>query len=485
MRKIVFFIFVLMLTSCSTQQAKDILTKLFFNNKEEIATNISNEENPITDISFKKTTWCDSVKLQRQLCKITYSCEYPQNDGSVATQNIQYWICEKFGDKNHKYYNNIPKLLSTKGKEVLNSIKKFPENDYSSGDGWSSWTSEISIKRIFGNDTCVTLSLHWEEVRAEEEEIITFDKRTGHQYGFDLLDKYNKTSLNRLLVDSFKKYYKTTSDEDFLSTEEFIKIKEIIKTLNIDDISLPSTTPYILRDSIVLIYKPYEFKKLSNTPRLMIPLDNSNSVACNIYKNEIISFYSGLKGLPLDVCWPEKFYDDNKNVIFTNPIYRATDTILLSFEIILGKIKGDWCRLDDIKFLEAEWIRKVDGGYSFVDEEGHSYDIDDFYENFSLPKSPTGNYWLPTSEIPELTTIGDGGVWFCLREEPNFASKINYSSFKYTSFEVLDLKEGWVKVGIIEYLPDEEGRYSIRSKKNIEGWIPIVHTCSNPYTVCC
>ena len=202
-----------MLSSCSTQKAKEFFTKLFGENKEEISTigevdtSSTHEEIPIANISFIKTSWCDSVKFQIQHCKINYSCEYPQETESAAAKNILNWICEKFGDNKHEYYNNIPKLLSTKGEEILKSITKSNKNNVEVleeywGD-YSSWTSEISIKRIFENDTCVTLSLRWEEdayYPAEEGEAITFDKRTGHQYGFDLLDRYNKESINLILI---------------------------------------------------------------------------------------------------------------------------------------------------------------------------------------------------------------------------------------------------------------------------------------------
>ena len=463
MRRIVFFFIIsLFITSCSTQQVKESFLKLFGNNKEEIATNsevdttISNEEIPIADISFVKNTWCDSVEFQKQQCKITYSCEYPQINGSVAAQNIQYWICEKFGDKKHEYYNNIPGLLSTKGKEILKSITNSNKNnvevleDFYSG---GSWTSEISIKRIFENDTCVTLSLSCAEnayYTAEEREAITFDKRTGHQYGIDLLDKYNKASLNRLLIDGFKKYYNTTSTE------------VVIKTLNIDkntfynDIPLPSTTPYISRDSIVLIYMPYEFKKLYNTPIVKIPLGNTNSATSTNYLFDENDDITNFRCPCLYLILGSNFYDDNRNLIFRDTTHMLGSPI--------GEVKDGWLRADNI---ELDLI-----------------DTYDETEKFILPKSPTGNYWAPSSDVAELSTLADGGLWFCLREEPSFVSKIKYSSFHFSRFEVLDIKGAWIKVGIIEHLLDEEGIYSSISRKNIEGWIPIEHTCNNPLTVC-
>ena len=128
MRKIVFFIVVLILTSCTTQQAKDILTKLFFDSKELV-----DEIGPIDD---NETEYVDCDTQNDVEEQENYQYEQPQDDKDTKNQFVDLGLSVKWASCNvganspeeyGAYYTfSEAQKLGGKG-ERLSSKKEFRE----------------------------------------------------------------------------------------------------------------------------------------------------------------------------------------------------------------------------------------------------------------------------------------------------------------------------------------------------------------------
>ena len=199
-----------------------------------------------------------------------YTCTYPVTDNpnwQKAKQNILYWICEIFNDTKHTNWNNIKQIATQFGDSVRNSVREdfIPDSGYLPCEHLE---QSINIGPVFENDTIITygygLYIFMGGAHGGYYYIgQSFNKNTGHQYNFDLLSKYDKVSLNTLIINGLKEYFSCTREE----------VEDMIEVEDIHNIPLPSTPPYITENGIIITYQQYEIAcYAAGMPSFVIPL---------------------------------------------------------------------------------------------------------------------------------------------------------------------------------------------------------------------
>ena len=205
-----------------------------------------------------------------------YTCTYPvtnKPEWQKAKQNILFWICDIFADSTHTNWNDIEQAMKRQSDDLLAEKKKYFSPELPDEKCYIQnvyLERSINIERIFENDTLVTVGVgiyeFWDGAHGGYYyEGRTFNKKTGHQYGFDLLSKYDKKTLNSLFRKGLQDYFECSDDE--LST--FLWSDEI----DVNDIPLPSTSPYITEKGIIVTYQQYEIACFAaGMPSFVIPL---------------------------------------------------------------------------------------------------------------------------------------------------------------------------------------------------------------------
>ena len=244
------------------QDSSDVDTVQVFENKFSIdSVKYADSSFYLCSRDLDDTVYADSLWMH-----IKYNCSYPVTDNpnwQKARQNILYWICDVFGDSTHTNWNNLEQLLRNSGNRTMKCF--FSQDRFCTFDH----EEDIRLNRIFENDTLVTFYVLFYEYwggahESDYYEARTFNKNTGHQYGFDLLSKYDKKTLNGFILNGLKEYFGCSSDEELHDG--------LFDEVDLNDIPLPSTPPYITEDGIEIVYNRYEIAcYAAGMPSLVIP----------------------------------------------------------------------------------------------------------------------------------------------------------------------------------------------------------------------
>jgi len=199
-----------------------------------------------------------------------YTCTYPVTDNpdwQKAKQNILYWICDIFNDSKHTNWNNIEQVAAHYGDSIRNRVKE----DMALESGFlpcDQFEQSIDIAPVFENDTIITygkgIYTFLGGAHGGYYYVGTsFNKNTGHQYNFDLLSKYDKETLNKMIINGLGEYFSCTQEA----------LADMIDVEDIYNIPLPSTPPYITENGIAITYQQYEIAcYAAGMPSFVIPL---------------------------------------------------------------------------------------------------------------------------------------------------------------------------------------------------------------------
>lgn len=232
-------------------------------------------------VSFIDSVSLGKLTTEEQLWgRVSYKCHYPTGNDNylLAQNNILNWICELYSDSTHSNKANMQQLLTNKGLEMFNRFKnEFQEMslDSDSTDEYVDYGTDlddaIDITVAFENDTLITFEYghtsYWGGAHDNHYfSGTTFNKNTGHRYGYDLLAKYDEKTLRQLIINGLKEYFEVTTDVELEN--------ELMLLGPLSEIPFPVSSPYILKDGILLMYQCYEIACYAmGMPSLIIPLE--------------------------------------------------------------------------------------------------------------------------------------------------------------------------------------------------------------------
>lgn len=225
-------------------------------------------------------TYIDSISLADNSNLWGYvknSCTFPvqeDNEYKKCYTSVYNWIYDKFSDSSH-VSNTIQELVRYAGQKQMKYLRSFADDDYGYAEFGSNLEEEITIEKIYENDTLLTLSVgHYLFLNGAHGsyhyEGATFNKKTGHKYDYDLLSLYDQKTLHRLCFDGLKQYFELKTDEELIAQlQEFYFTDDNFS----ETLPLPQKPPYVTEKGIEFCYQQYEIAcYAAGLPSFTIPL---------------------------------------------------------------------------------------------------------------------------------------------------------------------------------------------------------------------
>lgn len=257
------------------------LTTIFAGCNNSVATSDTNDNDTCQVKSDTLTVSQDSLQTDstNTICKDsvwTYSlqitgCEIENTE--QARTAIHAWINKCLGgtyEGDVFDYKKMEKYYSEKGFGELDSetLEMCSQNSILC-------SSENVFNLSFSNENLVTISkmIYWYGGGAHggtDACGVTFNKKTGHRYGWDMLKK--DIDLQETLQKGLYKYFDVNNTDALSDNLQFAS-----EEYNVTHLPLPATEPWIDKDGLHFQYQQYEIAcYAAGMPEVTVPLSEAN-----------------------------------------------------------------------------------------------------------------------------------------------------------------------------------------------------------------
>ena len=218
----------------------------------------------------------DSANAVRIDLKACYAISGPQ----ALTDSINTWICQWMGDSLASYRDSIPALMTIHAMEWLNEYGTQAREEFDTRDNADygvNYAYDLRIEPVYEDEdylsmTCTTYLYTNGAHGGVIIEGVTFDRKDGHQLGYELLQGMSEEELmaaiRRGLMENFDiKEDLKGEDGSVITTEQ--QLNEVLFEPNI---GLPEAPPYLTSQGVVLTYQQYEIAPYAcGMPTVIIP----------------------------------------------------------------------------------------------------------------------------------------------------------------------------------------------------------------------
>lgn len=229
-------------------------------------------------LKIDSVKWSQTDSTLGKVLSVKIYADYPDTFNSKMSVNIARWIRANIGTGTPTDTTRAQKVIDFLGKQMYDSLKRSDDHKICNLE----YSAEARM--ICNGKRFVTYSLETYEYMGGAHGMttfggVTFSKKKGEQFGWDLLGDTISKNFRNLLKDGVREYLsvdmkeKKISDEDLCGMLLIASGNESDKTM-LENFPLPATPPYLTDKGVAFVYQSYEIAPYAaGLPTFVVPFD--------------------------------------------------------------------------------------------------------------------------------------------------------------------------------------------------------------------
>ena len=232
---------------------------------------ITEEVETTKPLELKTYTFSDSVGMAHA----DISIEFPVKGDKKLMNAIRRYLAERIElESDEVELRDGQGMTDYYGRQIMERLKELAAG-YEGDDYVNEVYHDWSFSKLYEDDKVVTFqaftSLYEGGIHGiSYEEGLTFFKKRGQLFGFDMMKNTDSEEFVELLCEGLRKYFSPKGGE--LIDDEALS-EELISVEGLENIPLPNAHPYITEKGVHIIYQPYEVSYYAaGKPEFDIPM---------------------------------------------------------------------------------------------------------------------------------------------------------------------------------------------------------------------
>lgn len=217
------------------------------------------------NVTLDSLTWSDSIVFSSTShAKVDLNVHYIARGPKALRDSVSRWICEAFGDSTASRSAELKDFIADYGRNCLKDDSAEITAEFDDIPNYFEYALDRSVSVIFEDEQFITFCVQTYRYcggahGSTINDYATFRKSDGHLMGWDLLAGLSRNDIADRIKQGLRSYFELSDDDSLVDCLLLDAIDEAERdALYENNFPLPSTLPYIVNDSVAIIYQQYE-----------------------------------------------------------------------------------------------------------------------------------------------------------------------------------------------------------------------------------